>query len=108
MTFNPLEQRGIPLDKQLRNWRELDVPPIDPDRCDPYTRCRIIAMNGIEVEAILFSHQLARNTVDPEIKRQLAQTRYVEAQQQKVVNWLCPACPRCWRRPWPTSRSPWT
>ncbi|MET7443578.1 hemerythrin domain-containing protein, partial [Streptomyces sp. NPDC005568] len=86
----PLEQRGIPLDRQLRNWRELNVKPIDPDHCDPYTRCRIIAMNGIEVEAIMFSHQLARNTVDPEVKRQLARTRYIEAQQQKVVNWLLP------------------
>jgi hypothetical protein len=90
VSFNPLEQRGIPLDRQLRNWRELNVQPIDPDHGDPYTRCRIITMNGIEVEAILFSHQLARNTVDPEVKRQLARTRSIEAQQQKAVNWLLP------------------
>ncbi|MET8179331.1 hypothetical protein [Streptomyces sp. NPDC005336] len=90
MPFNPLEQRGIPLDRQLRTWRELDVAPIDPDHCDPYTRCRIIAMNGIEVEAILFSHQMARHCRDQEVKRQLARTRSIEAQQQKVVNWLLP------------------
>ncbi|MET8181256.1 hypothetical protein [Streptomyces sp. NPDC005336] len=90
MSFNPLEQRGIPLDRQVRNWRELDVSPIDPDRCDPYTRCRIIAMNGIEVEAIMFSHHMARRCPDQEVRRQLASTRYVEAQQQRVVNWLLP------------------
>ncbi|WP_262706345.1 MULTISPECIES: hypothetical protein [Streptomyces] len=90
MSFNPLEQRGIPLDRQIRNWRELDVAPIDPDHCDPYTRCRIITMNGIEVEAILFSHQFARHCPDMEVKRQLARTRYIEAQQQKAVNWLLP------------------
>ncbi|MEU2050340.1 hypothetical protein ACH4M8_29740 [Streptomyces albidoflavus] len=90
MSFNPLEQRGIPLDRQLRNWRELNVTPIDPDHCDPYTRCRIITMNGIEVEAILFSHNMARHCPDLEVKRQLAQTRYIEAQQQKAVNWLLP------------------
>ncbi|MER6143664.1 hypothetical protein ABT174_27070 [Streptomyces sparsogenes] len=90
MTFNPLEQRGIPLDRQLRNWRELDVAPIDPDRCDPYTRCRIITMNGIETEAALFSHQMARHCPDQDVKRQLARTRYIEQQQQKVVNWLLP------------------
>ncbi|MGW0118590.1 hypothetical protein [Streptomyces sp. NPDC003327] len=90
MTFNPLEQRGIPLDKQVRSWRELNVSPIDPDATDPYTRCRIITMNGIEVEAIVFSHNLARNTVDPDVKRGLAEVRYVEAQQQKAVNWLLP------------------
>ncbi|MGW0658440.1 hypothetical protein [Streptodolium elevatio] len=90
MVFNPLEQRGIPLDRQVRNWRELDVKPIDPDHGDPYTRCRIIAMNGIEVEAIMFSHQMARHCPIPEVKEQLAQVRYMEAQQQKAVNWLLP------------------
>ncbi|WP_413803524.1 hypothetical protein [Streptomyces iranensis] len=90
MTFNPLEQRGIPLDRQLRTWRELDVAPIDPDHCDPYTRCRIIAMNGIEIEAILFSHQMARHCQDMDVKRELARTRSIEAQQQKAVNWLLP------------------
>ncbi|MDA0632306.1 hypothetical protein OUY22_02685 [Nonomuraea sp. MCN248] len=90
MTFNPLQERGIPLDKQLRNWRELNVMPIDPDHADPYTRCRIIAMNGIETEAIFFSHHLARHCPDIELKQQLARVRYIEAQQQKVVNWLLP------------------
>jgi hypothetical protein len=90
MSFNPLDHRGIPLDDQLRNWRELNVTPIDPDRTDPYTRCRIIAMNGIEVEAIMFSHHLARICPDAEVKRQLAEVRYLEHQQQKVVNWLLP------------------
>jgi hypothetical protein len=90
MAFNPLEQRGIPLDRQIRNWREMDVTPIDPDHCDPYTRCRIITMNGIEVEAILFSHNFARRCPDPEVKRRLAEVRYTEAQQQKTVNWLLP------------------
>ncbi|MCO8304901.1 MULTISPECIES: hypothetical protein [Streptomyces] len=90
MPFNPLEQRGIPLDRQMRTWRELDVQPIDPDRCDPYTRCRIITMNGIEIEAILFSHHMARHCPDQDVRRQLAQTRAVEAQQQKAVNWLLP------------------
>ncbi|CAL9425608.1 hypothetical protein AB0A74_13495 [Saccharothrix sp. NPDC042600] len=90
MTFNPLEHRGIPLDRQLRTWRELDVDPIDPDHADPYTRCRIITMNGIEVEALMFSHQFARNCPDLDVKRQLAEVRYIEQQQQKAVNWLLP------------------
>lgn len=38
-------------------------------------------MNGIEVEAILVGHQFARHTTDPEIKRQLARVRYLEARQ---------------------------
>jgi hypothetical protein len=88
--FNPLEHKGLPLNQQLRNWRELNVEPIDPEAVDPYTRCRIITMNGIEVESILFQHQFARNCPDNEVRRQLAYTRYVENQQQRVVNWLLP------------------
>ncbi|HLL68316.1 MAG TPA: hypothetical protein VK453_21755 [Micromonosporaceae bacterium] len=88
MTFNPLTERGIPLDKQVRNWRELDVVPLDPELVDPYTRCRVIALNGIEVEAINFSHQFARRCPDREVREKLAYTRYIESQQQRVVNWL--------------------
>jgi hypothetical protein len=90
MAFNPLKERGLPMDKQLRNWTELNVKPYDKNQVDPYTRCRIIAMNGIEVEGAMFSHQFARHTADAELKRQLAMTRRVEQQQQKAVNWLVP------------------
>ena len=91
--FNPLEHEGVPLEEQIRNWRELDVTPIDPDAADPYTRCRIITMNGIETEAIFFDHHLARHCPDPEVRRQIAYLRYIEAQQQRVVNWLLPGIP---------------
>jgi hypothetical protein len=90
MTFNPLREKGIPLDKQLRNWSELNVQPYDKNAVDPYTRCRVIALNGIEVESVIFSHQFARHTDNPDVKRMLAMTRRIEQQQQKVVNWLTP------------------
>jgi hypothetical protein len=90
MGFNPLEHQGIPLERQIRNWRELDVAPIDPDLTDPYTRCRVITMNGIEIEAAMFSHCFTRMCAEREVKQQLAEVRYVEQQQQKVVNWLLP------------------
>src|SRR5688572_31811500 len=88
--FNPLDHKGIPLDQQIRSWRELNVEPIDPEAVDPHTRCRIITMNGIEAESIMFSHQFARVCRDDEVKRQLAYTRYVESQQQRTINWLLP------------------
>jgi hypothetical protein len=93
MTFNPLEQKGMPLEKQFRNWSELNVEPFDNENVDPYTRCRVITMNGIEVEAILHSHQFSRHCVDMDLRRQLALTRRIEAQQQKAVNWLLPGSP---------------
>src|SRR3546814_10520634 len=56
----------------------------------PISRCRVIAMNGIEVEAAMNSHQMSRHTVDVGLKQTLALVRRVEQQQQKAVNWLIP------------------
>lgn len=90
MSFNPLVEKGIPLDRQLRNWREMNVQPYDTRSVDPYTRCRIIVMNGAEMESMWFGHQFARHCTDLDIKRQLAEVRRIEMQQQKVCNWLIP------------------
>ena len=63
MSFNPLEERGIPVEEQLRKLeRAQRRTPYDKLKVDPYTRCRVILMNGIEVESIIFSHQFARHT----------------------------------------------
>ena len=88
--MNPLENAGIPVEDQFRNWSELNVEPFDKLAVDPYTRTRVILMNGIEVESIIFSHQFARHTDNVEIKRALALSRRAEAHQQKVVNGLNP------------------
>jgi hypothetical protein len=90
MTFNPLREKGVPLEAQLRSWRDLNVKPYDKDDVHPYSRARGILLNGIEVEAVMFSHQMARNTLDTQVKRQLALMRRAEAQQQKAINWLIP------------------
>jgi hypothetical protein len=90
MAFNPLAEKGIPLDKQVRNWSQLSSEPYDPGSVDPYTRARVIAMNGIEVEAVLFSHQMNRHVDVLEVREKLATSRRIEQQQQKAVNWLIP------------------
>ena len=51
MAFKPLDQKGMAVEDQLRNWSELNVVPYDKRAVDPYTRTRVILMNGIEVEA---------------------------------------------------------
>ncbi|MGD9996504.1 MAG: hypothetical protein AB7L17_08865 [Ilumatobacteraceae bacterium] len=90
MPMNPLEERGIPVEDQFRPWSELNVTPFDKNAVHPYTRTRVILMNGIEVESIMFSHQFARHTDNPEILKALALSRRVDQQQQKVVNGLNP------------------
>ncbi len=90
MAFNPLREKGIPLDKQFKNWDELNTKPYDKDRVHPYTRARIILMNSIEATAALFLHEFARHTGDLDLKRMLGLARRVEQQQQKTVNWMIP------------------
>jgi hypothetical protein len=88
--MNPLDEKGMPVADQLRSWSEINVEPFDKLAVEPYTRTRVILMNGIEVESIIFSHQFARHTDNLEIKQALALSRRIEAQQQKVVNGLNP------------------
>jgi hypothetical protein len=88
--MNPLDHKGMPVEDQVRSWSDLNVEPYDKHAVDPYTRTRVILMNGTEVESILFSHQFARNTDNLEILQALALSRRIEAQQQKVVNGLNP------------------
>jgi hypothetical protein len=90
VSFNPLEHKGIPAEDQVRNWGELNVEPLPTRPEDPYTETRVILMNGVEVESILFSHQFSRHTDNPEIKQALALSRRAEQQQEKAVNWLLP------------------
>jgi hypothetical protein len=90
MGFNPLRERGMPFEQHFQSWTDLNLKPYDKNQVHPYTRCRVILMNGIEVEAALFGHQFARHVTDLELKQHLAAVRRVEQEQQKMVNWLIP------------------
>ena len=90
MSFNPLQEKGIPLEKQLRSWREIVKKPYNKDEVDCYSRTRQILMNGIEVEAWNFKHNLARISDNDELNKFLAHTKKIEDQQQTTVNYLAP------------------
>jgi hypothetical protein len=74
----------------LSDWAGVYPKPYDKNAVDPYTRIRIILMNGIEVEQVFFKHQFHRNCADNDLRRELALSRRVEQQQQKRINWLKP------------------
>ena len=91
MAFNPLKEKGIAPEKQLRTWHEIAHRHFNKTEVDCYTRTRQILMNGIEIEAWNFKHNFARNTNDEDTLAFLAMTKRIEDQQQSTVNWLTPS-----------------
>ena len=80
------ENKGCTIDRQRFTWKELVQPPISKLDDDAFTRVRIILMNGIEMEALRFSHGCARMNGDLQLL--LAQLRRVEQHQASMVNGL--------------------
>ena len=75
----------------IPSWKGLCLKPYDKFEADPYTKARIILMNGIETEAVMFGHNFHRNCADAELRRDVAFCRHMEQLQQKSINWLSPS-----------------
>lgn len=90
MSFNPFEQKPQKVEKGIRNWEQLYPKPYDKNTVDPYTKTRVILMNGTEFEQTWFLHQFHRNCADNDIRREIALIRRVEQQQQKLISCLKP------------------
>ncbi len=91
MSFNPLKEKGLPIEKQLRNWHQIVGKPYNKTEADCYTRTRQILMNGIEVEAWGFKHQFNRFVQEEDVKSIIAQIGRIEDSQQTTANWMGPA-----------------
>ncbi len=72
------------------DWERLWTAPYDKHTVDPYTRTRIILMNGTEFESVWFGHQFSRSHADNDLRRELALIRRSEQQQQKAIAHLKP------------------
>src|SRR3954465_12629262 len=88
MALDISKERGVPLDRQVFTWRELAGRPYSKLNDDAFTRVRVILMNGIESEAVRFSHACAR--MNRNLQLSLARIRRIEHHQQTLVNWLLP------------------
>ena len=91
MSFNPLKEKGINIEKQIRNWHQIVGKPYNKTDVDCYTRTRQILMNGIEIEAWGFKHQFNRFMPNNNEKQLLAEISRIEDSQQSTANWLGPA-----------------
>ena len=89
--MNPFNERPMDIEKALQNWEQMYPTPYNKRDVDPYTKTRIILMNGTEFEANWFSHQFARHTDDNDLRRELALTRETEKQQQLKIALLKPS-----------------
>ncbi len=90
MAFNPFEQKPMKIDDCFSDWKTLASKPYNKNTVDPYTRCRIILMNGTEYESVWMGHQFSRHCDNNDIRREIALIRRVEQQQQKRIVALKP------------------
>ena len=89
MGLNLLRDKGTPIDQQKFTWKDMVQKPVSKLDIDAFTRVRIILMNGIESEAVRFSHACAR--MNKTLQAPLAVVRRKEQHQQTLINWLLPA-----------------
>lgn len=88
MSIDLLKDRGTPLEEQKFTWKDMVQPPYSKLDDDAFTRVRVILMNGIESEALRFSHACGR--MNRELQLDLAKIRRIEQHQQTMINWLNP------------------
>ena len=88
--MNPFLEKSAPIEKAYENWCQMYPKQYNTRTVDPYTKTRIILMNGTEFEANWFSHQFARHTDNNDLRRELAMVREVEKQQQLKISMLKP------------------
>ena len=86
MALNVFDHKGTPIEQQRFTWRDMVQQPISKLDDDAYTRIRIILMNGLELEALNFSHACAR--MNAALQPSLAILRRVEQHQATTINWL--------------------
>ena len=88
--MNPFEEKPQKIEKSFQNWKNVLIKPYDKHTVDPYTRVRIILMDGTEFESVRFGHSYTRNCTNNDIRRELALIRRSEQIQQKRIASLKP------------------
>lgn len=87
---NPFKEKGIKIEKTYENWKKLAAKPYNPKTTSPFTKVRIILLNGAEFEANWYSHQFHRHCNNNDLRREIALIRRREQQQQKKIAALKP------------------
>ena len=88
--MNPLLQKTKDINDYFMSYEKMYPRAYNKKKAGPYTKTRVILMNGTEYESVWFLHQFARHTDNEEVKRYLAIVRQQEQQQQKMIACLKP------------------
>lgn len=87
---NPFyEKNAVPVDG-FASVADYSPVPYDKKAASPYTKTRIILLNGAEFEANWFLHQFSRNCNNNDLRRDIALIRRHEQHQQKIISGLKP------------------
>ena len=88
--INPFyEKEAIPVEKFV-SVDEYSPKPYNKNTTSPYTKTRIILLNGTEFEQNWFLHQFSRNCPNNDLRREIAFIRRHEQHQQKIISGLKP------------------
>ena len=111
--MNPFKEKPAKIQSLFTDREKNYTKPYNKHEVNPYTRTRIILMNGTEFEANWFCHQAARHTNNTDLRREMAAKRMQEKNQQLDISLLkpkkpstlhfwkilttCTATPICWK-----------
>ncbi len=87
---NPFLEKNAISVKDFATVDDYSPVPYDKKTTLPYTKTRIILLNGAEFEQNWFLHQFSRTCNDNELRRDISLIRRHEQQQQKIISGLKP------------------
>lgn len=88
--MNPFEFESPISGEKYYDWKTIYPIPYDKTNTNPYTKARVILMNGCETENIFYLHNFQRNCDNNDLRRELAKIRRIHQQQQKKIQCLKP------------------
>ncbi len=88
--MNPFELKPMEMENCFKERKDLYGYSYDKYSADPYSKLRIILMNGTEFEEVYFGHNAMRNEARGDLRRDLALLRRSEQMQQKQIACLKP------------------
>ena len=73
--MNPFNENTKDIEEYFLNFEQMYPKSYDKNKVSPFTKVRVILLNGTEFESNWFLHQFARNIDNQELKKEIALVR---------------------------------